>query len=129
MSAGRILLIEDDAKIARIVKRGLGLKGLDVVVAEDGTAGATIWAEGTFDLILLDIMLPGVDGIALCRERRRAGDITPVILLTARGEEEMRTRGLAAGANRYISKPFAYAELVDEIFRLLPSAVSSAHDE
>jgi DNA-binding response OmpR family regulator len=128
MSRGHLLLIEDDPQIARIVTRGLALKGLTVVVAEDGLTGAAIWQQGAFDLILLDIMLPGIDGIALCRERRRAGDATPVILLTARGEEEMYRRGLTAGANSYISKPFAYTELVNEVFRLLPTPPSPPTD-
>lgn len=120
MNRGRVLLIEDDARIAQIVQRGLRLKGLEVMVAEDGLEGSAAWSNGTFDLILLDVMLPGVDGIALCAARRQAGDTTPVIMLTARGEEEVRARGFAAGANGYISKPFAYAELLQEIFRLLP---------
>ena len=119
MSAGRVLLVEDDPKIASIIQRGLGLKGIDVTVAEDGIAGREAWAAGGFDLVLLDIMLPGLDGISLCQERRAAGDITPMILLTARGEEEARERGLAAGAADYITKPFAYADLAARVLRLL----------
>lgn len=120
MSGKRVLLIEDDVKIAQIVQRGLHLKGLEVVVAEDGVAGRAAWRDGAFDLVLLDVMLPELDGITLCAEQRRAGDTTPVIMLTARSEEEVRARSAAAGANGYISKPFAYAELVQAIFRCLP---------
>ncbi len=120
MSAKRVLLIEDDPKIARIIQRGLSLKGIDVTVAEDGFAGREAWATGDFDLVLLDVMLPGIDGISLCKERRAAGDTKPVILLTARGEDTARERGMAAGATDYITKPFAYADLVSRVVRLLP---------
>jgi DNA-binding response OmpR family regulator len=119
MNVARVLLIEDDAKIARIVQRGLALKKIAVTVVEDGLAGRDAWAKGVFDLVLLDVMLPGMDGIELCRQRRAAGDATPVILLTARGEEEIRERGFAAGASAYISKPFAYADLIAQVFQLL----------
>jgi DNA-binding response OmpR family regulator len=119
MSAGRILLVEDDPKIARIVERGLVLKDLEVVVAEDGLTGRDLWSKGGFDLVLLDVMLPGMNGIDLCSERRATGDTTPVILLTARGEEEIQERGVAAGVTDYISKPFAYADLLERVFQLL----------
>ncbi len=115
MSHHRVLLIEDDPKIARIIQQGLALKGIEVTVADDGSAGRDAWASGRFALILLDVMLPGIDGIELCRERRAAGDATPVILLTARGEETARERGLAAGATDYMTKPFAYADLVARV--------------
>ena len=117
-----MLLVEDDPKIARIIKRGLGLKGIEVMVAEDGMAGRDAWAAGGFELILLDVMLPGVDGISLCAERRAAGDTTPVILLTARGEDAARARGMAAGATDYITKPFAYADLAARVLRHLPGS-------
>ena len=120
MSAGRVLVVEDDPKIAKILSRGLGLKGIEVTVAEDGPSGREAWATGAFDLILLDLMLPGIDGISLCVERRAAGDTTPVILLTARGEEDARERGMAAGATDYITKPFAYADLLARVQALLP---------
>ena len=90
MSVGRVLVVEDDTKIGTILKRGLGLKDIDVTLAEDGLSGRDAWATGAFDLIVLDLMLPGIDGISLCAERRAAGDTTHVILLTARGEEDAR---------------------------------------
>ena len=125
MSAGRILVIEDDDRIADILVCGLELKGFEVEVAEDGNAGRDAWSTGAFDLILLDVMLPGIDGVALCAERRQAGDTTPVILLTARTDDDLRDRGLAAGANDHIPKPFAYADLLARIQRLLPAAGGS----
>lgn len=120
MSRGRILVVEDDAKIAKILSRGLSLKELEVTVAEDGLSGREAWEGGAFDLVLLDLMLPGIDGISLCAERRAAGDTTPVILLTARGEEDARERGMAAGATDYVTKPFAYADLLARVQSLLP---------
>ena len=132
MSSWRVLLIEDDPKIARVIQRGLGLKNIEVIVAEDGLAGRDAWVAGGFDLILLDVMLPGVDGISLCAERRAAGDTTPVILLTARGEDAARERGMAAGASDYITKPFAYADLAARVLRHLPGGargqLRSAHE-
>ena len=119
MNAGRVLLIEDDPKIASILERGLALKGIEVRVADDGPAGLDAWTTKQFDLVLLDVMLPGIDGITLCRERRAAGDTTPVILLTARGEEEARDRGLAAGANDYVTKPFDPLNLLERVAALL----------
>ena len=72
MSAGSVLVIEDDPKIAGVLQRGLGLQDIAVTVAADGAAGRTAWATGAFDLVLLDVMLPGIDGISLCVERRAA---------------------------------------------------------
>jgi two-component system, OmpR family, copper resistance phosphate regulon response regulator CusR len=121
VSIGRVLVIEDDAKIGKILERGLGLKDIDVTLAQDGFVGRETWSSGRFDLVLLDVMLPGIDGISLCAERRAAGDTTPVILLTARGEEDARERGMAAGATDYVTKPFAYADLLARVLELLPA--------
>lgn len=111
----RILVIEDDDAVAGLLDRALSLKGFQVTLALDGAAGRAAWTLGGFDLVLLDIMLPEVDGVTLCSERRAAGDTTPVILLTARSEATLRERALAAGANDYIVKPFAYADLIARI--------------
>jgi two-component system phosphate regulon response regulator OmpR len=116
-----VLVIEDDPRIASLLRRGLSLKGIEVTVAEDGSLGREAWATGDFDLVLLDVMLPGIDGISLCAERRVAGDQTPVVLLTARDEDDAHDRGMAAGATDYISKPFAYADLVSRVTFLLPN--------
>ena len=116
---GRILVVEDDAGIARILRRGLSLQGLEVEVAEDGPRGREAWATGGFDLVILDVMLPGVDGIDLCAERRAAGDGTPVLVLTAREDDSIRGRGRAAGADAFLAKPFAYAELLETVGRLI----------
>lgn len=115
----RILVIEDDAGIASVLQRGLSLYGWTVTVAPHGVAGRRAWQAGSYDLAIVDVMLPGVNGIDLLVERRAAGDRTPVILLTARDENEYRTRGNAAGADEYITKPFVYRELVSSVERLI----------
>lgn len=115
----QVLVVEDDAAIASILEQGLALRGLSATVVEDGLDGRRAWTAGDYDLVILDVMLPGMNGIDLCAERRAAGDDTPVILLTARDDDGLRTRGEQAGASAYITKPFVYAELIATIRRLL----------
>ena len=115
MSSGRVLVIEDDPAIANLLRRGLELKGIEVTITEDGSAGRQAWESGDLGLVLLDVMLPRVDGISLCAEMRAAGDDTPVILLTARDEDESKDQGMAAGATDYISKPFDFEELLSRV--------------
>ena len=115
MSAGRVLVIEDDAAVANLLRRGLGLRGIDVTIAEDGSAGREAWESGDFDLILLDVMLPEVDGISLCADMRAADYATPVILLTARDKAEAEEWSMAAGATGYISKPFDFEKLISRV--------------
>ena len=119
MTDGRILVVEDDPRIAAILHRGLQARGFEVTVAEDGSRGRAAWEADRFDAVLLDVMLPGIDGISLCAERRRAGDRTPVIMLSAREDDDARTRGLAAGAADYVTKPFSYRDLLSRLDRLL----------
>lgn len=109
---GRILVIEDDQAVAGVLQRGLVLVGYAVAIAEDGPAGLRSWTDGVWSAIVLDVMLPGMDGVAVCAARRAAGDRTPVLLLTAREDESLRQAGLAAGADALMTKPFAYAELL-----------------
>jgi DNA-binding response OmpR family regulator len=94
-------------------------------VADDGARGREAWQAGGFDLILLDVMLPEIDGISLCAERRAAGDETPVILLTAREEPDGLERALASGATDYMTKPFAYADLIARVTRELDRRAES----
>jgi DNA-binding response OmpR family regulator len=108
----RALIVEDDGEIADLLKRGLTLHGMDATVASDGSAGLAAWMSEPFDVIVLDVMLPGMDGIELLAERRAAGDRTPVILLTAHDDDRVRERGVAAGAQAFLIKPFAYFELL-----------------
>lgn len=108
----RILVVEDDLGIRRLLERGLRLAGHEVVTAEDVAAARSAWELGGYDVVLLDVMLPDGDGIAMLNERRAAGDDTPAVLLTAREEGELSERAHAAGASAHLAKPFAYAELL-----------------
>jgi len=108
----RVLLIEDDDELAALVERGLGEHGMRVTRAADAWTARNRIADGEHDVVVLDIMLPGGDGISLCAEARKRGTKTPILMLTARGDLEDRVRGLDAGADDYLAKPFAFAELV-----------------
>lgn len=115
----RILVVEDDAPIASLLERGLTLAGYQVVVAQDGPSGLACWAEGGWAAIVLDMMLPVMDGIAVCAARRGQGDTTPVVVLTARDEEVLREAARAAGADAFLTKPFAYADLLLTVERIM----------
>lgn len=114
----RILVIEDDPGVRRVLERGLRLAGHMATMTEDVAGGRVAWEAGSFDLVLLDVMLPDGDGIGLLTERRSAGDVTPTILLTAREESELHQRAVAAGATDYLAKPFVYDDLLERIERL-----------
>ena len=111
----RILIVEDERKISSYVKRGLEEQGYAVDAAYTGSEGLD-WAQATpYDLILLDIMLPEMDGITVCTELRRQGDRTPILMLTARDAVDDRVAGLDAGADDYLVKPFAMKELLARV--------------
>jgi two-component system response regulator MprA len=110
----RILAIEDDPDIADFIRRGLIYKGYDVEVAHDGEAGLAAARDSPPDLVLLDLMIPRVDGVEVCRRLRAAGS-TPIIILTARDSVEDKIRGLDAGADDYVTKPFAFDELLARV--------------
>ncbi len=118
----KILIIEDDAKTANAVRTGLRGEGYDAAVARTGEDGVLQLHSTTFDLVLLDWMLPGRDGIAIVKELRLRGAKTPVLLLTARDAVEDRVLGLDSGADDYLVKPFAFAELLARIRVLLRRA-------
>jgi two-component system, OmpR family, copper resistance phosphate regulon response regulator CusR len=114
----RVLVIEDEAKIADYVKRGLSEAGYTVDVARDGIEGRYLALEGDYQLVVLDIMLPGIDGFGvLSALRQKRG--TPVLMLTARDRVEDRVQGLEAGADDYLVKPFAFSELLARVGALL----------
>lgn len=115
----RILLVEDEHKIAAAVKRGLELDAFAVDVEYDGEAGLAAALGEKYDLIILDRMLPGKEGVEICRELRAAGHHEPILLLTAKDRVEDRVEGLNAGADDYLPKPFAYTELLARIRALL----------
>lgn len=107
-----ILLVEDERRLAQVVRKVLEEEGHTVDVAHDGEDGRAMALDGSHDVIVLDILLPGVDGIEVCRALRAARVDTPVLLLTALDAVEDRVRGLDAGADDYLPKPFAFQELL-----------------
>lgn len=115
----RILVIEDEAKIARALRDGLEAEHYEVEVAATGEDGFFRWDAATFDLVLLDLMLPGRDGLEILRALRARGATTPVLILTARDGVDDRVLGLDAGADDYLVKPFAFPELLARIRALL----------
>src|SRR5215470_7189333 len=120
----RVLLVEDEVKMARLVKRGLEEDGHAVDVGADGPEGFWLATENTYAAIVLDVMLPGLDGFELCRKLRAAGDWTPVLMLTARDAVDDRVRGLDAGADDYLVKPFSLRELIRRDDRARPAVLS-----
>jgi len=122
----RILVIEDNRDILANVLDYLELKGYTVDCAQDGLSGLHLAVTGQYDLIVLDVMLPGIDGYQLCeRLRNDAGSETPIIMLTARDSLDDRLQGLAKGADDYLLKPFALTELVARIEAVLPRTQGS----
>jgi len=115
----RVLVIEDDQEAARLLARGLREEGWVVDVAHSGEAGDEMASVNSYDAIVLDWLLPDRDGIAICRTLRAAGLHVPILLLTAKDAIEDRVRGLNAGADDYLTKPFAFAELLARLHALL----------
>lgn len=127
----RVLVVDDDERIAASVRRALVYEGFDVDVADDGHAALTALRDAPPDLVILDVMLPGVDGLEVCRRiRADTSNNLPVLMLTARDGTFDRVRGLDTGADDYLVKPFAYEELLARVRALLrrrqrPAADSS----
>jgi two-component system, OmpR family, response regulator MprA len=115
----QILVVEDERAIASAIRRGLIFEGYQVHVADTGTRALDIARENMPDLVVLDIMIPGIDGIQVCRRLRAAGEDVPILMLTARDDVADRVAGLDAGADDYLVKPFAFEELVARIRALL----------
>ena len=115
----RVLVVEDDAAVRRSVERALAFEGYEVTTADDGIKGLLAIADRSPDAVVLDIMMPGLDGLEVCRRVRDAGDRTPILMLTARHETDDRVAGLDAGADDYLVKPFALAELLARVRALL----------
>lgn len=111
----RILIVEDENKIANAIRKGLELESCAVDVAYDGDKGFDLASSEDYDVIILDLMLPGIDGMTLCRELRKENIHTPILMLTAKGQLKDKIEGLNTGADDYLVKPFAFEELLARI--------------
>ena len=111
----RLLIVEDDAEAADAMARGLGEAGHDCQTAEDGEAGFTAARRGRFDVLVVDRMMPKLDGVGMVERLRQEGDQTPVLFLSALGEINHRVEGLRAGGDDYLVKPYAFAELIARV--------------
>lgn len=118
-SKAKILVVDDDLRLRDLLRRYLSEQGFQVVVAENAQAMNKLWMRERYDLLVLDLMLPGEDGLSICRRLRGGGDNTPIIMLTAKGEEVDRIIGLEMGADDYLPKPFNPRELVARIHAVL----------
>jgi len=116
----RILVVEDEKRLATALKRGLEQEGFAVDVAFDGTEGLWMAQEGSYDAVVLDIMLPGLNGYKVCSSLREAGNWTPVLMLTAKDGEFDHAEALDTGADDFLTKPFSYVVLVAHLRALLP---------
>jgi DNA-binding response OmpR family regulator len=118
----RILVVEDDPDLAFGLRNNLEIEGYAVETAADGDAALARLTNGGLDLVILDLMLPGVGGLRILKHMRSAGNRTPVLILTARGQEEDKVRGLKLGADDYVTKPFGVLELLARIEAVLRRA-------
>lgn len=113
--SGKILVVDDDVRLRDLLRRYLSEQGFTVYTAENAQSMNRLWIRERFDLLVLDLMMPGEDGLSICRRLRGAGDNTPIIILTAKGEDMDRIIGLEMGADDYLPKPFNPRELVARI--------------
>jgi two-component system, OmpR family, response regulator MprA len=120
----RILVVDDEPALRAALQRALRLEGFDVTLAEDGDAALRLVQRDAPELVVLDVLMPALDGLAVCRRLRRAGDRTPVLMLTARDAVSDRVSGLDAGADDYLVKPFALEELLARVRALLRRTVN-----
>jgi DNA-binding response OmpR family regulator len=114
-----VLIVEDDDAMAVALRDGFAYEGYDVQMASDGAAGLKLATESSPDLIILDVMLPRMNGLDVCKRVRRNGNKVPIIMLTARGQEIDKVLGLKTGADDYVTKPFSFLELMARVEALL----------
>jgi two-component system alkaline phosphatase synthesis response regulator PhoP len=125
----RVLIVEDDPAMAMALRDGFAFEGHHVLHAADGAAGLELAMSAEIDLAILDVMLPKLDGLEVCRQLRAAGRDLPVILLTARSQESDKVEGLRLGADDYVTKPFSFVELLARVDALLRRARRSGEPE
>ena len=111
----KILIVEDEHKIANVLKQGLEQEHYVVDTAYDGNEGYDLASSESYDLLILDRLLPGIDGLTICKKLREKGDHTPILILTAKNQTADKVEGLDSGADDYLSKPFAFEELLARI--------------
>lgn len=128
MEAMKILVVEDEHHIAGAIKKGLEQERFAVDVAYDGTEGYDLASSEHYDCILLDLMLPGMDGVTICKELRANKNHTPILMLTAHGQTQDKIEGLNSGADDYLTKPFSFEELLARIRALIrrPTTISDS---
>jgi two-component system alkaline phosphatase synthesis response regulator PhoP len=119
MDMRKVLIVEDDQAMAVALRDGFTYEGYAVHVARDGAAGLRMAEERSHDLLILDVMLPRMSGLDVCRQLRSAGNYTPIIMLTARGQEIDKVLGLKTGADDYVTKPFSFLELMARVEAVL----------
>ena len=122
----KVLIVEDDDSMIAALRDGFEYEGYAVVLARDGAAGLRLAAEAKPDAIILDVMLPKMSGLDVCREIRREGNTVPVIMLTARGQEIDKVLGLKLGADDYVTKPFGFLELMARVEAVIRRASGRA---
>ncbi len=118
----KVLIVEDDESMAVALRDGFKYEGFEVELAGDGATGLRLATEGAFDLIVLDVMLPKLSGLDVCKRIRRDGSKVPIIMLTARGQEVDKVVGLKVGADDYVTKPFGFLELMARVEAVLRRA-------
>ncbi|WP_138475138.1 response regulator [Dyadobacter bucti] len=123
----KLLLIEDEPKTLQSIKQGLEENGYEVDIAYDGLIGRQLAKNNTYQLIISDIIIPGINGIELCREIRTWGDETPILMLTALGTTDDKVTGLDAGADDYLVKPFEFKELLARVRALTKRGTTVSH--
>jgi two-component system, OmpR family, response regulator MprA len=119
IDAVNVLVVDDEPAVRGSLRRALGLEGYEISTADDGEEALEALAENDFEAVILDIAMPGIDGIEVCRRARRSGDRTPILMLTARDAVDDRVAGLDAGADDYLSKPFSLRELMARLRALM----------
>ncbi|HXH28508.1 MAG TPA: response regulator transcription factor, partial [Candidatus Polarisedimenticolia bacterium] len=122
----KVLIVEDDESMATALRDGFTYEGYAVTLARDGASGLRHATEGSPDLIVLDVMLPKMNGLDVCKEIRRKGHTVPIIMLTARGQEIDKVIGLKSGADDYVTKPFGFLELMARVEAVLRRASGRA---